>query len=928
MRPVFSIFFLASIGALVHSAQATHIRAGEITAELINCNSFTYQITLTVYTDTDGVEFGGGELHFGDGDTVVFSRNTDAFVFKEDLGNKIEINQFTTRHNFPGAGSYTIWFFERNRNQDVLNMYNSVGTPFYVETNIIIDPLQGCNNTPVLKIPPIDQGCSGKIFEHNPGAYDPDAGDSLSYHPVVNKQFIDLEVYDYRFPNDPEFGGTIEGGSAPATYSIDSEGTLTWNSPGMAGEYNLAFMVKEWRLNGKEWEEIGYVVRDMQVIIEDCENEPPELIVPNDTCIEAGTKLDEFIIGIDPDNHPVKIEAFGEGFEVLNPAVLLPDSIGFRPSPDSVKFNWFTDCNHIRADSYQFNFKVTDMPSSSEGPSLVDFEVWNVTVIGPSPKNPVVSILPGRTTKIDWDPYTCSNAVEIQIWRRVGSYPYELTNCETGIPSEAGYQLAGQVTPGENTYVDDNNGQGLEFGANYCYRLVAVFPNGVESYASEEVCIAMPVSGPIITNVSIQTTDDTDGEILVKWVNPIDIDQSLFPPPYYYELYRSEGYTGNSNRLLLNTERINDTSYIDTGLNTLDQIYNYRVYLYDANNQLVDSSAAASSVRLSLKPETNAINLTWQAEVPWSNLSEDYPWHYIYRNHSNRADPDELNLIDSVHVLQNGLYYQDDGSTTGSAMDKELLYCYLVSTRGDYDNPLIPPPLINLSQEICAQPNDTIPPCTPVDFAFLDFSDPAECEEAVKTLPCNFTSYSNEIGWSLDRDTACEDDILSFNIYYSRTGKEESYDLIANVTNTKYLHQDLRSFAGCYRIAAVDRSGNESELSQPICKDNCPVYVLPNVITPNQDGVNDMFEPKQDDINCPRFIKTVHFQVFNRWGVEVYDSRKNDRENNILIQWGGYTNEGNLVSSGVYYYLARVEYIALDPDQEVVEYKGYIHVFE
>ena len=57
---------------------------------------------------------------------------------------------------------------------------------------------------------------------------------------------------------------------------------------------------------------MGYVRRDMQILVDDCDNLRPDLILPPDTCVVAGTILDETILGIDPDNDDVKIEAFSE----------------------------------------------------------------------------------------------------------------------------------------------------------------------------------------------------------------------------------------------------------------------------------------------------------------------------------------------------------------------------------------------------------------------------------------------------------------------------------------------------------------------------------------------------------------------------------------------------------------------------------------
>lgn len=37
---------------------------------------------------------------------------------------------------------------------------------------------------------------------------------------------------------------------------------------------------------------IGYVLRDMQVVVDVCpNNDPPSIIVPQDTCVEAGTLI-------------------------------------------------------------------------------------------------------------------------------------------------------------------------------------------------------------------------------------------------------------------------------------------------------------------------------------------------------------------------------------------------------------------------------------------------------------------------------------------------------------------------------------------------------------------------------------------------------------------------------------------------------------
>lgn len=145
----------------------------------------------------------------------------------------------------------------------------------------------------------------------------------------------------------------------------------------------------------------------------------------------------------------------------------------------------------------------------------------------------------------------------------------------------------------------------------------------------------------------------------------------------------------------------------------------------------------------------------------------------------------------------------------------------------------------------------------------------------------------------------------------------------------------MTSFAGCYKIEAIDRSGNVSEPSQMFCFDNCPQYQLPNVFTPgNNDQFNDLFsalreaddqEQQGDLYRCARFAKSVHFFVYNRWGEKVYDF-KSDSEKNIYIDWNGNNNNGAPVPSGVYYYLARVTFDVVDPKEAVRKIKGWVQV--
>src|SRR5690242_14601502 len=65
--------FVLSFIVIGHQSFATHLRAGEITVVRDNCNSLTFHITVTVFTNTKNtpVKFGGDAdisyIYFGDG---------------------------------------------------------------------------------------------------------------------------------------------------------------------------------------------------------------------------------------------------------------------------------------------------------------------------------------------------------------------------------------------------------------------------------------------------------------------------------------------------------------------------------------------------------------------------------------------------------------------------------------------------------------------------------------------------------------------------------------------------------------------------------------------------------------------------------------------------------------------------------------------
>lgn len=73
--------------------------------------------------------------------------------------------------------------------------------------------------------------------------------------------------------------------------------------------------------------------------------------------------------------------------------------------------------------------------------------------------------------------------------------------------------------------------------------------------------------------------------------------------------------------------------------------------------------------------------------------------------------------------------------------------------------------------------------------------------------------------------------------------------------------------------------------------ENCnPILLIPNIITPNGDGLNDVFEVQN-------FPENAVIIIYNRWGVLLFESNTPDNF------WDGRTKSGTLVPGGVYYYI-------------------------
>jgi gliding motility-associated-like protein len=931
---------------------ATHLRAGEITAKRISATQLTYKVTLTTYTD----EINGKPANDGQ-ETVNFyfgfsTSKVESFTVsrkkKTLISSSTMCNVYDTTFTFPAAGRYTISCGIVNRNERTINLRQpSENISFFVQSTLVINASFGLNSTPVLLNIPLDSAAIGKKFIHNPGAFDID-GDSLSY-----KLTIPLE--DKGKDNGMGIGEFISGyldptalgpspvlnqaGTGPATFKMNPRtGDLVWDAPREIGQYNVAFIIEEWRkAPDGTYIRIGEIVRDMQIIVVESDNNTPELVLPPDICIEAGKKLEFDIKATDKDDQPLKItstsgvynlDANGNFFKYTEPEAASFKSLITKKQAVGT-FTWNTNCLHVRDQAYDVLFKVEDNPGRFDV-QLVDIKTIKINVIPPRPVGLIVKEVENGM-QLNWIPQkVCKTAGKILIYRKSGCSGLNPSECITGMPADWSYSIIGEVNISDSTFIDTK----ADKGSIYSYRLISELAvNGflnMQSAPSSEFCIGAEITTGmnVMTKVSITKTDLTQGKVDVVWTRPLNFVKEENPGPYVYKLYRALGIGGESYQLI-NTKNTTldlfaDTTFTDTNLNTEELVYRYKVEFYTATSKLYTTSSVASSVRTKILPDNKSLKLSWEANVPWDNSNQQ---HFVYRE--DKRNPGKFNLVKKVEVTTNNTFEYLDNGVDQEPADGDISYdiqngethCYYVVTYGKYQEFPKFGILENYSQIACGSPSDKTPPCPPSVVGTPDGTGTG-CEGLSSKDFCNDNVFVNKINWSNPSGsgpTTCRKDIVSYNIYYARY-EDQQPELIAvqdAAIGTTFNHRrnSKDGFAGCYYISAKNALGGDSEKSNKICFDNCEDLGFPNVFSPNNDGKNDTFTP----LNCPAFINNISFDLY-----EASKGLKVATSTGERLEWDGKDLKGRDLPAGVYYYYITAKFEKLDRAGSTKTYKGYL----
>ncbi len=883
IRKILSLSYLCAITLLSYG---THNLAGEITYRHIS--GLTYEFTFNIYADGTSQAIDRKEITVDWGphtklDTITLNSETQVTTTPFPILKRV----WKARHTFPAPSeTYTISVEDPNRNANIINMSNSINIPFTILTELTIPAFAGNENNSVqLRNDPIDRACAGIPFIYNPGAFDPDGLDSISYKLAASKAGRNTDATNFSFP------------LASNSFSINSTtGDLRWDVPLQSGLYNVAIVITEFRRlspNGVPIK-IGSVLRDIQIAVEgNCNNTAPSIFADSLICIKAGERLLTQLSSSDSEI-PDKVTFTASG-ELLESPLNLRTNFVIQSEANVINtsFEWNTTCEDVRKKTYALNLRAEDNASARGAVNLVNFKTLNIRVISPGPVNSIAQPS-GKNINLSWNNIDCPNADGYFIYRRLDSSGFVSSNCIPGVPNGIGYTKIQEINDVSiTTFSDNDEGRGLVPGQTYCYLITKSYADGDESYASDEVCAKIDKIVPVITNVSIETTSENEGTVSLAWSPPDLFDTTGFPQPYRYLIFDKT----NPSLPIDSTEGINDTTFRVLNENTEDFERRYQITLLSLGNerQSIGNSVAASSLFLSTTESDESVSLSWLDNTPWKNSS-----YRIFRQELGATSFDSIGISATTNYIDNNLI-------------NGITYCYYIKSLGDYNLNSVVSPIVNLSQQNCATPVDNISPCSP------EFILNSDCDRGFMQLT-----------WNNIKNT-CAPDIASYRIYFTknRSSTRRLLIAIANPEDTSYLAPS-DSVGGCFTVVGVDSAGNESNLSAFKCAEYCPIYELPNVFTPNGDGKNDLFVP----ITPFKYVDSIQLHIYNRWGEKVFGT------NNPSINWNGQhqnirasklRNNLNLtqttVNSSVYFYVCEVYELSLEPQKPRI-LKGTVTVLD
>ena len=185
--------------------------------------------------------------------------------------------------------------------------------------------------------------------------------------------------------------------------------------------------------------------------------------------------------------------------------------------------------------------------------------------------------------------------------------------------------------------------------------------------------------------------------------------------------------------------------------------------------------------------------------------------------------------------------------------------------------------------------------------------------------------------WTFTPPPPCSN-VVTLDVDFSGTGTDSLVWILPDTTliNTQNL-QAVYSTPGQYEVTLIaydfDCSYSDSiteSFSVSEFSSNGTI-VMPNVFTPNDDAVNELYKPRylatpfEDAFEA---LEYYHIVIINRWGETVFESGELPTE----WAWDGTIANGHIAQDGVYFYKAEYRQYCSSEDDTLQEKHGFIHV--
>lgn len=168
------------------------------------------------------------------------------------------------------------------------------------------------------------------------------------------------------------------------------------------------------------------------------------------------------------------------------------------------------------------------------------------------------------------------------------------------------------------------------------------------------------------------------------------------------------------------------------------------------------------------------------------------------------------------------------------------------------------------------------------------------CTSGITSYPVSLYIAPTAI-FTTDTNNVFAFDLISFTDASINGATQWNWNLGDGVETTEQNPFHMYDTPGQYNVCLMVTSNDGCMDTTCSTIDILEGMIVPNVFTPNGDGINDVFNIKNSGMD------EYTLQVFNRWGLLLFETTAPQ------VKWDGTTNAGEQVPAGVYYFIVKAK---------------------